>query len=84
MLYELQDESVSPEWLGRRDAYEAALALYESGKWSKACQTFLPLLELDEQRGSFDHPTLKLLRRAWECLETAPDPFEPVLKLGSK
>jgi adenylate cyclase len=83
-LYELKGEPVSPEWLMRRDTYETALALYESGHWCKACQTLLPLLELDEIRGGYDHLTLKIMRRAWECLESSPDPFDPVLELGTK
>jgi adenylate cyclase len=83
-LYELKGEPVSTEWLRRRDTYEIALALYESGQWCKACQTLLPLLELDEPGRGYDHLTLKIMRRAWECLESSPDLFDPVLDLGVK
>jgi adenylate cyclase len=84
VLYELQGEAASPDWMARRDAYESALALYESRHWSKACQTLLPLLELAEQKAQYDSPTLKLMKRAWECLEAPPEPFDPALELASK
>jgi adenylate cyclase len=83
-LYELQGETASPDWLTRRDRYENALALFEARQWAKACQTLLPLLELTEHQTHYDNPTLKLMRRAWECLESLPDPFDPVLELYSK
>ena len=29
-------------------------------------------------------PRLKLMRRAWECLETRPDPFDPIIEVSGK
>ena len=29
-------------------------------------------------------PRLKLMRRAWECLETRPDPFDPIIEVSTK
>ncbi len=84
MLYELQGERASDEWLRLRDTYEKGLALYEAGEWSKACQTVAPLLPSDGAREKYDIPTLKLLRRAWECLETRPDPFVPIVDVSTK
>jgi adenylate cyclase len=89
-LYELHGETASPEWLADRDLYEKALRLYESGQWLKACQTLLPLLERGDSAGAtahFDVPTLKLMNRAWACLENPPEPaiqFDPVLELSTK
>jgi hypothetical protein len=36
------------------------------------------------QRDRYDTPTIKLMRRAWGCLEAPPDPFDPVLELSIK
>ncbi len=83
-LYELHGEQATPEWQSFRDTYEAALALYETQQWSKACQTLTPLLQMGDQLGYYDKPTLKLMRRAYECLESAPEPFDPVLELSVK
>ncbi len=84
VLYELLGETASPEWMTRRNTYESALGFFESRQWAKACQTLMPLLELAENQTSYDNPTLKLMRRAWECLESPPEVFDPVLELYSK
>jgi adenylate cyclase len=84
VLYELQGEAATPDWLTQRDTYEAALALYEAGAWAKASQTLVPLLQQAGQQGQYDKPTLRLLRRAGECLETPPQAFDPVMELTSK
>jgi adenylate cyclase len=83
-LYELHGKEASADWRTFRDIYEAALALFESGDWLKTCQTLLPLLEQKGQHSAYDQPTLKLMNRSWFCLETAPDPFIPVLELSTK
>ncbi len=83
-LYELYGATAGPEWLGFRDTYEAALALYESRQWLKTCQTLLPLLERSQGNGGYDHATLKLMKRSWSCLEAPPEPFDPVMELTSK
>ena len=84
VAYELFGEHGSPEWLSRRDTYEAALTLYEGGQWSRACQTLMPLLDAEGRGSVYDAPTLKLMRRAWECLETRPDPFDPIIEVSTK
>jgi adenylate cyclase len=81
-LFELHAESASAEWQSRRDSYEQALDLYESGKWSEACRTLLPLLATGQE--SYDLPTLSLLGRAVECLKAPPPHFDPILELKSK
>jgi adenylate cyclase len=81
LLYELHGTTASPEWQHRRQLYEAGLAFYEERLWAKACQSLSPLLELTEPSTGFDAPTLKLLRRSWECLEAPPEPFEPIIEI---
>ena len=81
-LHELHAESASADWRSRRESYERALALYESGKWSEACQALFPLLNGGE--GTYDLPSLTLLGRAIECLKAPPSSFDPILELRSK
>jgi adenylate cyclase len=81
VLHELHGVGGSPVWVACRDVYENALALYESGDWAEACERLLPLVDLAEPRHHQDTPTLKLLKRAWECLETVPEPFDSVIDL---
>ena len=80
VLFELHDSATSPEWLRRRDEYEAALAEYESGDWCKACQHLVGLIELDRSQEGADLATVKLVRKAWECLERRED-MDPVIDL---
>jgi adenylate cyclase len=81
-LYELHAESASAEWQSRRESYERALGLYETGSWSEACQALFPLLNKGE--GTYDLPSLTLLGRAVECLKAPPSHFDPILELKSK
>ncbi len=81
-LFELHAESASADWQSRRESYEQALRLYESGKWSDACRTLFPLLAANQE--TYDLPTLSLLGRAVECLKSPPPQFNPVLELKSK
>jgi adenylate cyclase len=83
VAHELFGQHDSPEWIRLRDTYEAALTLFESGQWARACQALTPLLDVGEG-AVYDWPTLKLLRRAWECLETRPDRFDPIIEVSSK
>jgi adenylate cyclase len=84
VLFELQGEQASDEWLALRETYERALALYEAGQWTLACQTLLPLLSLAEKTGRFDAPTVKLMRQAWECFESQPATFDAILEVNPK
>lgn len=81
-LYELHVGPATPEWLTRRDAYEHALELYESGRWAESCRAVYPLLtgHMEEH----DVATLSLLARAVECLKSPPSPFDPVVEFTSK
>ena len=84
VAYELFGRQKSPEWIRLRDTYEAALAFFEAGQWAKTCQTLTPLLDAGGERPIYDWPTLKLMRQAWDCLETRPDPFDPIIEVGGK
>jgi adenylate cyclase len=81
-LYELYLPEAEAHWRAQRDAYEAGLTLYESGKWTEACQVLNTLLVGPE--GRTDLPTLALLGRTIECLKNPPAGFDPVLELSSK
>jgi len=82
--YELFGGHDSPEWIRLRDTYEAALTLFEAGQWARACQALMPLLDAGGERPVHDWPTLKLMRRAWECLETHPESFDPIIEVSGK
>jgi adenylate cyclase len=81
-LYELCIEEVTPEWCSRRDAYEAAVALFAERHWAEAAQALRPLVS--DQKDHFDVPSLNLLRRAVECHRSSPDTFDPVVDLPGK
>jgi adenylate cyclase len=81
-LHELHAESASTDWQSRLESYERALDLYETGKWSEACQALFPLLTGGE--GTYDLPSLTLLGRAVECLKAPQSSFDPILELKSK
>jgi adenylate cyclase len=83
VVHELAGDNCSAEWSAYRAAYETALAQFESRQWIKACQSLMPLLERTGDAKT-DRPTLKLMRRAWECIETPPDPFDPALEVIKK
>src|SRR5262249_36508468 len=82
-LHELRGQTASAEWLAFRGVYEAALLMYEAQQCLQACHMLLPLLA-PSKAGVYDHATLKLMKRSWSCLETPPDPFDPVLELSRK
>jgi adenylate cyclase len=84
VLHELRGTRAPFDWEEWRDTYEQALTEYESGQWAKTCQTLIPLLQHYEKAHHHDAPTLKLLRRAGECLESRPDPFDPIIDVTTK
>jgi adenylate cyclase len=82
-LYELHAEQASPEWLGRRDSYEAALAQFEAGQWAACWQMLSPPLSAVEGN-RYDVPSLNLAARALECLKSPPKGFDPVFEFSTK
>ena len=84
VLHEVHCEETDPAWTAARDVYERALAAYEAGQWPQACETLMPLVARVAGQAKFDVPTLKLMRRAWECLEAQPEHFEPILEATTK
>jgi adenylate cyclase len=82
-LYELHGGTASDDWLRRRDAYEAALALYEQKQLSEACRSLFPLIEGPDER--HDKPALTIAARAIEALRTGTvATFDPVIHLDFK
>jgi adenylate cyclase len=84
VLHELRGRQAPLGWECSREIYEKALSEFEAGQWAKACQTLVPLLQQFEKADHQDGPTLKLLRRAGECLESRPDPFDPLIEVTTK
>jgi adenylate cyclase len=82
LLYELPGESATPEWIALRDAYEAALALFEERRWAQACEKLRPLVEGDDTLGRRDNPVQRLWRRGLEYAEKPPETFDPVVELA--
>ncbi len=81
-LFELGGEKPQSQWIARRDAYEAALEHYESGRWAEACKAIYPLLS--NETGSYDSASLNLLSRAVDCLKSPPVTFDPVMVFEHK
>jgi adenylate cyclase len=81
-LYELHAETAPPEWLRRRDAYEAALALFEDQKLSAACREIYSLLA--SQGEQLDIPSLNIASRAVEYQKSPPESFDSTWMLTSK
>jgi len=84
VLHELQGRNPPLRWQAQRDTYELALEQYERREWTRVCESLVPLLQMFEQEGYQDGPTLLLMRRAGECLEARPDPFEATIEVTTK
>ena len=84
VLYELHGELAAPEWLARRDAYEAALAQFEAQQWLQAFHRLLPIVGTSDDPSRCDGPTVALMRRTWECLEAPPQPFDAIVEVIGK
>jgi len=84
MLHEVRESQADAPWLALRDIYERALQCYEAAQWPRACETLMPLVAAYSHAEQFDVPTLKLMRRSWECLESRPETFEPIIEATTK
>jgi adenylate cyclase len=82
VLYELHGETALPGWIAFRDAYEAALALFEQGRLSEACRALFPML--DDSQGRNDQPSLILASRALDGLKSRGREFDPVIAFQAK
>jgi adenylate cyclase len=80
VLHELHGTSASPVWTACRDTYENALEQFESGDGAGAAYRLLSLVDLTESRDYLDTPSVRLLRRAWECLDSPVGAFDPVIE----
>jgi hypothetical protein len=81
-LYELCVKAPTPQWQSRREAFEKALTLYETGAWRDACE----LLQnpANPLAASQDPPTRMLLTRAERCLASPPATFDGIIEFGQK
>jgi adenylate cyclase len=84
VLHELHGRNPPLRWQAQRDTYELALEQYERREWTRVRESLVPLLQMSEREGDQDQPTLLLMRRAGECVEARPDPFEAVIEVTTK
>jgi adenylate cyclase len=77
-VFELVPGVPGARWYERRDAFEQALALFESRQWPDACRELASLVAAEEE---YDIPTLQLLSRAVECMRSNPAVFDPALAI---
>jgi adenylate cyclase len=77
-LFELHGELADSGWSACREAYEAALVLYESGRWNEVNR------HLQSPAAASDPPSLLLARRATACIQYPPEVFSPVIDLETK
>lgn len=80
-LHELFGREADPQWQAMRNRYEQGLSLFESGQWDKACQE---LAHSTTEFPRMDLPTLTLIKRVTECLQSPPASFVPVFDLKHK
>ena len=81
-FYELHAEQAPEDWCKRRDTYEAALTLFESGQFGPSCSTVYPLLANTD--GNYDMPCLNLVTRSVEFIKAPPLNFDGVIELTQK
>lgn len=81
-FHELYAEAAPAEWLARRDAFEKALEMYETGQFGVACRSVYPLLA--NQEGHYDIPCLNLASRAVEAIRNPPEKHDGVWELTNK
>jgi adenylate cyclase len=82
-LYELRSsDQATPDWLGLKDGYEHALALFEAGNFTGTLRALYTLLA--KQEDHHDMPSLNLIGRAVEFLKSPPENFDGIWDLIEK
>src|SRR3990167_6968150 len=72
-IFECQDPSASHEWQENKILYETALQHFEAKAYGDAIKTLTPLIEKHGQGKLMDNPSLKLIRKALEGMESTSD-----------
>lgn len=78
-IFECQDLSASSEWQENKILYETALKHFEAKSFGHAIKTLTPLIEKHGQGKLIDSPSLKLIRKSLEGLESPSGEFSSIL-----
>lgn len=78
-IFECKDSSVSSEWLENKILYETALQHFEAKAFGHAIKTLTPLIEKHGLGKLLDNPSLKLIRKSLEGLESTAVEFSSIL-----
>jgi adenylate cyclase len=78
-IFECKDSSASNEWQENKILYEAALQHFEAKSFGHAIKTLTPLIEKHGQGKLIDSPSLKLIRKSLEGLESTSGEFSSIL-----
>jgi adenylate cyclase len=83
-IFECKDSSASSEWQENKILYETALKHFEAKSFGHAIKTLTPLIEKHGQGKLIDSPSLKLIRKSLEGLESTSGEFSSILWSMSK
>jgi adenylate cyclase len=78
-IFECKDLSATSEWQENKILYETALQHFEAKSFGHAIKTLTPLIEKHGQGKLIDSPSLKLIRKSLEGLESTSGEFSSVL-----
>ena len=78
-IFECKDSSSSSEWQENKILYETALKHFEAKSFGHAIKTLTPLIEKHGQGKLIDSPSLKLIRKSLEGLESTSGEFSSIL-----
>ncbi len=78
-IFECKDSSATSEWKENKILYETALQHFEAKSFGHAIKTLTPLIEKHGQGKLMDNPSLKLIRKALEGLESTSGEFSSIL-----
>ena len=78
-IFECKDSSASSEWQENKILYETALQHFEAKSFGHAIKTLSPLIEKHGQGKLIDSPSLKLIRKSLEGLESTSGEFSSIL-----
>jgi adenylate cyclase len=78
-IFECKDSSASSEWQENKILYETALKHFEAKSFGHAIKTLTPLIEKHGQGKLIDSPSLKLIRKSLEGLESTSGEFSSIL-----
>ncbi|MCY2940725.1 MAG: adenylate/guanylate cyclase domain-containing protein [Planctomycetota bacterium] len=78
-IFECKDSSATSEWQENKILYETALQHFEAKLFGHAIKTLTPLIEKHGQGKLIDSPSLKLIRKSLEGLESTSGEFSSIL-----